>query len=91
MQEAQANLKQAAVDFLAAAEGMAAKAAQEAADPLDEVDTDVFQLEDLEPAISAAELTDLKQRLAAVQLVPSAIMELVTLARQVAAVLSDVS
>jgi|WetSurMetagenome_2_1015567.scaffolds.fasta_scaffold49941_3 hypothetical protein len=87
MQEAQANLKQAAVDFLAAAESVAAKAAQ--ADPLDQVDLTVPDLGDMEPAISTADLADLQQRLARVQLVPQAVMELVALARQAGAVLLD--
>jgi hypothetical protein len=88
MQEAQANLKQAAVEFLSAAEGVA-RAAQTQTDPLDQVGTDVMELGDLEPAISAADLADLKARLAQDPLSPSVILELVTLARQVAAVLVD--
>ncbi len=89
MQEAQANLKQAAVDFLAAAEGVAAKAGQAPADALDQADLGVPSLDDLEPMVSAAELTDLQQRLAQVQLTPEAVLELVTLARQAGAVLID--
>jgi hypothetical protein len=88
MQEAQANLKQAAVEFLSAAEGVA-RAAQTVMDPLDQVSTDVLELGDLEPAISAADLADLKARLAQDPLSPASILELVTLARQVAAVLTD--
>jgi hypothetical protein len=87
MQEAQANLKQAAVDFLEAAQRVAAGAAQAAADPLDRVKTDVFELGNLEPAISDAALAELKQRLAQERLAPRAIVELVNLARQVAATL----
>jgi hypothetical protein len=89
MQEAQANLKQAAVDFLAAAEGVAVKAAQAPADPLDQVDLSVPSLGDLEPAISAADLADLQQRLAQVDLAPGALLELVALARQAGAILLD--
>jgi hypothetical protein len=89
MQEAQANLKQAAVEFLEAAEGVAARAAEGAVDPLDQVGTDLFELGDLEPAISAEELADLKGRLAKQRLLPSAILELVALARQVATTLMD--
>ena len=87
MQEAQTNLKQAAVDFLAAAETVAARAAEGAADPLDGVSTDLLELGDLEPAISREELADLRQRLREADLVPATIVELVALARQVAAVL----
>lgn len=89
MQEAQTNLKQAAVEFLEAAEAVAAKAAQGSDDPLDHVKTDLFELGDLEPAISAAELEVLKRRLAQEQLLPAAVVELVALARQVAATLMD--
>jgi len=87
MQEAQANLKQKAVEFLEAAETVAARAAQGAADPLDGVSTDLFELGDLEPAIDRRELAELKSRLRQEQLVPAAVVELVALARQVAAVL----
>ena len=87
MQEAQTNLKQAAVDFLAAAETVAARAAEGAADPLDGVSTDLLELGDLEPAISREELADLRRRLREADLVPATIVELVALARQVAAVL----
>jgi hypothetical protein len=89
MQEAQTNLKQAAVEFLEAAEAVAAKAAQGSDDLLDHVKTDLFELGDLEPAISAAELEVLKRRLAQEQLLPAAVVELVALARQVAATLMD--
>jgi hypothetical protein len=89
MEEAQTNLKQAAVDFLAAAELVAAKAAQAPVDPLDQVDLSVPDLGDMEPAISREDLADLQQRLAKVQLLPGAVLELVTLARQAAAILLD--
>jgi hypothetical protein len=88
MQEAQANLKQAAVDFLDAAQAVAASAAKGSADPLDQVDTSVFALGDLKPAISEEELAVLKSSLAGERLLPGTIMELVALARQVAAVLT---
>jgi hypothetical protein len=90
MQEAQANLKTAAVEFLSAAESVA-RAAQTQADPLDEVTTDVLELGDLEPAISVAELADLKARLAQDPLSPTVILELVALARQAGAVLADMT
>jgi hypothetical protein len=90
MQEAQANLKQAAVEFLAAAETVAAKAAQGPADPLDQVHTDLFELGDLTPVLTAADLDDLKQRLADARLLPATVVDLVTRARQVAAVLTKV-
>jgi hypothetical protein len=89
MQEAQANLKQAAVNLVEAAEQVAARAAQGSTDPLDNVDTGLFELGDLEPAIDAAELAELKQRLAAARLAPETVLELVSLARQVAATLLD--
>jgi len=89
MQEAQTNLKQAAVAFLEAAEAVAAKAAQGLDDPLDHVKTDLLELGDLEPAIGAAELEVLKRRLAQEQLLPAVVVELVALARQVAATLMD--
>ena len=90
MQEAQTNLKQAAVDFLEAAQTVAARAAKGPADPLDQVDTGLFTLGDLEPAIGEEELADLKRTLAGEQLLPETVLELVALARQVAAVLGGV-
>jgi hypothetical protein len=87
MQEAQANLKQAALEFLDAAQAVTAKAAQPSADPLDNVPTDVLDLGDLKPAISPEEFEALKQRLGQEALVPETIVELVALARQVAAML----
>jgi len=93
MQEAQANLKRAAVEFLDAAQAVTAQAAQPAAagrpgaDPLDSVSTDVLDLGDLKPAISPEEFEALKQRLGQEALVPETIVELVALARQVAAML----
>jgi hypothetical protein len=89
MQEAQANLQQAAIELVAAAEGVAARAAQVSTDPLDRVDTDVLELGELEPVLSATELAEMKDRLARQRLVPEAVLELVDLARQVAAVLTD--
>jgi hypothetical protein len=90
MQEAQANLKQAAVEFLEAAQAVTAKAAQPSADPLDGVATGVFSLGDLQPAISPAEFEELKTRLEQEQLVPQTILQLVDLARQVAAALKGI-
>jgi len=87
MQEAQANLKQAALEFLGAAQAVTAKAAQPSPDPLDNVPTDVLDLGDLKPAISPEEFEALKQRLGQEALVPETIIELVALARQVAAML----
>jgi hypothetical protein len=89
MEEAQANLKQAAVDFLAAAEAVATTAAHGGTDPLDGVSTDLFELGDLEPAISREEMDQLKQRLSRADLAPSTLVELVSLARQVATALTD--
>ena len=87
MQEAQKNLERAAVEFLEAAEILAENASRQAADPLDAVSTAVLELGDLEPAISRQELADLKRRLRTEKLVPETILELVALARQVAAAL----
>jgi hypothetical protein len=87
MQEAQANLKRAAVEFLDAAQAVTAQAAQPGADPLDSVSTDVLDLGDLKPAIGPDELEGLKRRLHEEALVPETIVELVALARQVAAAL----
>ncbi|HUU92256.1 MAG TPA: hypothetical protein VM238_13740 [Phycisphaerae bacterium] len=88
MQEAQANLKQAAVEFLDAAERVAGRAADGGADPLDAVSTDLFELGDLEPAIQPQDLAELKRRLRDETLAPRAIVALVALARQVAAALT---
>ncbi len=88
MQEAETNLKRAAVDFLEAAESLAERAAGAGTDPLDAVSTDLFELGDLEPAIDRQDLADLKDRLRRERLVPATIVELVTLARQVAATLA---
>ncbi len=95
MQEAEANLKRAAVEFLEAAETLAARAADAAeekgrppADPLDAVSTDLFTLGDLEPAIDRRDLADLRRRLARERLLPETLVDLVRLARQVAAVLT---
>jgi hypothetical protein len=87
MQEAQANLTQAALEFLGAAQAVTAKAAQPSADPLDNIPTDVLDLGDLKPAISPEEFETLKQRLGQEALVPETIVELVALAKQVAAML----
>ena len=89
MQEAETNLKQAAVDFLAAANAATASATASAADPLDEVDTGVPDLGELEPAITEADLADLKTRLADARLVPATVVELVSLAKQVATTLLE--
>ncbi len=89
MQEAEANLKQAAVDFLAAASQVANQAGRAAADPLDAVETDVPDLGDLEPAITPEELAELRSRLERERLLPATLVELVALARQVATTLLD--
>jgi hypothetical protein len=86
MQQPQANLKQAAVDFLEAAQA-AAQAGKAAADPLDGVSTTLFDMGGLEPAITPQDLADLKTRLRQAELAPQTIVQLVALARQVAAAL----
>ena len=87
MQEAEANLKQAAVDFLAAAAAVTNGAAPSAADPLDKVDTGLPDLGELKPVITPEDLEQLKADLADERLLPATIVELVALARQVAATL----
>ncbi|KPK50982.1 MAG: hypothetical protein AMK72_00820 [Planctomycetes bacterium SM23_25] len=87
MQEAQANLKRAAVEFLEAAQQVAGRNANSAADPLDAVSTDLFELGDLEPAVTPQDLAELKRRLDNERLVPETIVTLVALARQVAVTL----
>jgi len=89
MQEAETNLKQAAVDFLAAAAEVANRADQAGTDPLDAVGTDVPDLGDLEPAITPEELAALRGRLERERLLPATLVELVALARQVATTLLD--
>jgi len=88
MQEAQANLKQTAVEFLEAAEKVASTAAKGSTDPLDQVGTGLFELGDLQPAISEQELAELKRTLTSERLLPGTVVELVALARQVAALLT---
>lgn len=88
MQEAQANLKRVAVEFLEAAEQVAGSAAEGGVGPLDAVSTDLFELGDLEPAIQPQDLAELKRRLRDETLAPKAIVALVALARQVAAALT---
>lgn len=90
MQEAEANLKRTVIEFLEAAETVAEHASRQAADPLDAVSTDLFDLGDLEPAIDRGDLADLKDRLRRERLVPATIVELVGLARQVAAALAGI-
>jgi hypothetical protein len=93
MQETEADLKRAALAFLEAAEAVtdgAARAADAmpAADPLDAVSTDLFTLGDLDPVIDGRDLAALKDRLRRERLLPETVLELVTLARQVAAALA---
>jgi len=65
-------------------------AAPAPADPLDGVATDLFSLGDLKPAITDADLADLKQQLSQAELVPATIVQLVALAGQVAATLKSI-
>jgi hypothetical protein len=58
-----------------------------AADPLAGVSTDLFGLGDLKPSMTPEEFEDTRQRLSAAALLPSTIVELVALARQVGATL----
>lgn len=90
MQETEADLKRAALEFLEAAEAVAQGAAPTAADPLDAVSTDLFGLGDLEPVIGPGDLADLKDRLRRERLRPDTVLELVALARRVVGVLGGV-
>ena len=88
MQEAETNLKQAAVEFLEAAEAAARTAREVAdADPLDLVDVGLPDLGQFEPVLDEGELARLKRDLAAERMLPETVAELVNLARQVAAAL----
>jgi len=87
MPEPETDLKRAAIEFLEAAEAVTRDAAPTAADPLDAVSTDLFELGDLDPVIRPADLADLKDRLRRERLLPDTVLELVTLARQVAGTL----
>ena len=89
MQEAQANLNRTAVEFLAAARDVATRVAESPQDPLDEVSTDLLDLDDLEPAITEAELEELQRRLAEGRLAPGAVVELMAVARQIALALLE--
>ncbi len=93
MPEAEANLKRAALEFLEAAGTVAAEASHRAdepfgADPLDAVSTDLFTLGDLDPVIDPGDLANLKHRLQRERLLPETVVDLVRLARQVAAALT---
>jgi hypothetical protein len=91
MPEAEAKLRQAAIEFLEAAGEAAEETARspDRADPLDEVDADVFSLGEFEPVVDARDLAELKRRLREERLVPSVVAELVNLARQVATALLE--
>ncbi len=90
MTEAETNLKRAAVEFIEAADAAGRAVVDEAAaDPLDAVDTDLFELGEFEPVLGRSVLEDLRRHLGRERLVPEAVMELVALARQVAAVILD--
>jgi len=91
MPEAEAKLGQAAIEFLEAAGEAAEETARTAdrADPLDEVETDVFNLGEFEPVVDERDLVELKRRLRSERLVPAVAAELVNLARQVAAALLE--
>ncbi|HUX02671.1 MAG: hypothetical protein WBD63_12335 [Phycisphaerae bacterium] len=91
MPEAEAKLGQAAIEFLEAAGEAAEETARTAdrADPLDEVETDVFNLGEFEPVVDERDLVELKRRLRQERLLPATLVELVNLARQVAAALLE--
>jgi hypothetical protein len=91
MQEAETNLKQAAIEFIEVADA-ATRAARDAgqADPLDLVDVDLPDLGEFEPVIEEDELARLKDQIARERMLPEALVELVNLARQVAATLAGI-
>ena len=91
MPEAEAKLRQAAVEFLEAAGEAAEETTRDPdrADPLDEVETDVFSLGEFEPVVDARDLVELKRRLRQERLLPATLVELVGLARQVATTLLE--
>jgi len=66
----------------------AARAADET-DPLDDVETDLFSLGALEPVLGPDDLADLRERLRRERLLPATLVELVGLARQLAATLLE--
>ncbi len=89
MSETESRLKRTALAFLEAA-GAAEQAARAAGeDPLAEVETALFDLDEFEPVIGEADLVGLKDRLYREQLLPQTVLDLVALARQVAAALLD--
>ncbi len=90
MQDAETNLKRAAVEFLEAAETAARTARETADDPLEAVGTDLFDLDAFEPVLDAGDLARLKRRLRMERMVPETLAELVDLARRVAGVLASV-
>ena len=88
-----ADLKRAAIEFLEAADAVAAQASRQAdepfgPDPLDAVSSDLFTLGDLDPVIDAGDLANLKERLGRERLLPETVADLVRLARQVAGALT---
>jgi len=91
MAEAEAKLGQAAIEFLEAAGAAAEETARTAdrTDPLDEVETDVFNLGEFEPVVDERDLVELKRRLRQERLLPATLVELVGLARQVATALLE--
>ena len=91
MAEAEAKLGQAAIEFLEAAGEAAEETARtsDRADPLDEVETDVFNLGEFEPVVDERDLVELKRRLRSERLAPAVAAELVNLARQVGAALLE--
>jgi len=91
MAEAEAKLGQAAIEFLEAAGEAAEETARtsDRADPLDEVETDVFNLGEFEPVVDERDLVELKRRLRSERLAPAVAAELVSLARQVATTLLE--
>ena len=91
MPEAEAKLRQAAIEFLEAAGEAAEETARapDRADPLDQVETNVFSLGEFEPVVDERDLVELKRRLRSERLLPAAVMELVNLARQVATALLE--
>jgi hypothetical protein len=93
MPPTEADLKRAALEFLEAADAVAADASRRAdepsgPDPLDAVSSDLFTLGDLDPVIDPRDLASLKDRLRRERLLPETVVELVALARRVAGTLT---
>ena len=91
MEREQANLERTAVEFLEAAGAMSRAICghPDDGDPLDDVDTSFFELDPFDSVIDREELERLKVQLSEQRLLPAAVVELVYLARQMAAMMQS--